>query len=260
MALIAGPNLMRPLTRLRIPALVVFSLSSVLCAQSRPADSSQSASTNSALPPTSNTTTPPAAPVTPVQAPPRRAQISYVNGELAVVAYNSSLNQILREVSRLTGIKITGGVAEERVFGNYGPDATGEVLRSLLDGTGSNLLFVNTSGDKPSELVLTPRNGGPTPPNPRAVNFDDNSDDAIPPPNPPIQQPSESQSNPAPRNTIPQPISPVPADNNSGAPNSSPSSNSNQQQSPNGTKTPQQIFEQLQRLRQQQQQQQSNPQ
>ncbi|PWT82929.1 MAG: hypothetical protein C5B58_07380 [Acidobacteria bacterium] len=251
---------MRTLTLLRIPAIAAVTFSSIVSAQSRPASPSKSSSTNTSLPPTSITAPPPAAPVTPAQAPPRRAQISYINGDLAIAAYNSSLNQILREVSRLTGVRISGGVSEERVFGNYGPAPTSEVLRTLLDGTGSNILFVQATGDKPSELILTPRMGGPTPPNPHAVAFDDNSEDVPPPSNPPIRQPSESQSIPAPQNVIPQPITPPPADSNSGATSpSSPTPNSNQQQSPNGVKTPQQIYEELQRLRQQQQQQ-SNPQ
>ena len=52
---------------------------------------------------------------------PHRADITYTGTELRIVATNSSLNQILREVGRLTGMKITGGVSEDRVFGTYGP-------------------------------------------------------------------------------------------------------------------------------------------
>src|SRR6185295_2147882 len=69
------------------------------------------------LPMTASTAVPdtPPVPLTPAQSPPKRANISYADGQLTISASNSSLNQILREVSRLTGIKITGGVAEERV-------------------------------------------------------------------------------------------------------------------------------------------------
>ncbi len=208
---------------------------------------------NSSLPSTSATSIAPAPPPTPGQLPSRRADVSYVNNELVVAASNSSLNQILREISRLTGIKITGGINEERVFGKYGPGPASEVLRSLLDGSNSNMIFVQATGEKPSELILTPRMGGPTPPNPNASRFEDNRDEEQPVP--PIQLPSESQSTPAPQNATPQPITPHPAGNSSGTnTNASPSSDSNQQQSPNGVKTPQQIYEELQRLRQQQQQ------
>ncbi|HEY8998367.1 MAG TPA: hypothetical protein VIM60_10730, partial [Edaphobacter sp.] len=60
------------------------------------------------------------------ETPPHRATVSYVGGQLSIVATNSSLNQILRDISRAAGITITGGVAEERVFGNYGPGTPSE--------------------------------------------------------------------------------------------------------------------------------------
>jgi len=201
------------------------------------------------------TTTTPATPPTPAQSPAQRARVSWANAELAVSASNSSLNQILRDVSRLTGLKITGGVSEERVFGSYGPGPLGDVLHSLLDGTGSNMLFIHSTRDSPSELILTTRTGGPTPPNPNVARHDE-VEDEDPTPRSPRQPvpppPSESQSAPAPPNPTPQPINPPPADNSNGATSSSPSSDSSQQP-PNGTKTPQQIYEELMRLRQQQQ-------
>jgi hypothetical protein len=46
---------------------------------------------------------------------------------------------------------------------------------------------------------------------------------------------------------------------NPGAPTGASPTNSSQPDNPNGVKTPQQIYEQLQRMRQQQQQQQANP-
>src|SRR5215469_3142291 len=215
-------------------------------AQSRPAPNPAP----STLPSTPPTTVPPisapALPATPGQSPAQRAQVSYVNGELTISASNSSLNQILRDISRLLGIKITGGVAEERVFGNYGPAPTNEVLRTLLDGTSSNMLYIQASGNNPSELILTTRTGGPTPPNPNAARFDDNADDEESSPRPPyrpLQVPvsGQSQSTPVPANAVPQPVNPQPTDNNSNT--AAPPSDSNQQQSPNGVKTPQQIYE-----------------
>jgi hypothetical protein len=96
------------------------------------------------------------------------AEVTYANGLLTVAADNSSLNQILREIARQTGMKITGSVSDERVFGRYGPSAPAGVLASLLDGTGSNMLLRETASNVPAELVLTPREGGPTPPQPTA--------------------------------------------------------------------------------------------
>jgi hypothetical protein len=139
----------------------------------------------SALPPTPPTTMP--APLT-ATAPatiitttkPHHAQVSYNNGLLDIRANDSSLNQILRSISRETGLKISGGVADQRVFGNYGPASTSEILATLLDGTGTNILLTEGGADKAPELVLTPRGGGPTPPNPSAADFDGDTPDPVP--------------------------------------------------------------------------------
>ena len=180
--------------------------------------------------------------------PPSRAQVTYTNGELFVSANNSSLNQILRQISSNTGMKVTGGVADERVFGNYGPADPAQVLTSLLDGTATNMILVQRDDASLAELILTPRNGGPTPPNPHAATFDDRPEpqrNFSAHPNPPsdIAPPMQNNSiaNPATTTT------PTPA-------------GGTQPESPNGVKTPQQIYEQLQRMRQQQQQPQQQPQ
>lgn len=131
---------------------------------------------------------PTATPPTPAQRPPQHANVSYRQGELEVAADNSSLNQILREISLKTGIKITGGVTDERVFGTYGPASASNVLTSLLDGTGSNMLLIQSDATSPGELILTPRHGGATPPNPNAKSYEDEgaTDDSDQPP-PPVQ-------------------------------------------------------------------------
>ena len=91
---------------------------------------------------------------------------------MSINASNSSLNQILREISRQTGMKITGGVREERVFGHYGPAPVADILTTLIDGTGTNMVLRQTASNTPEELILTPRSGGVTPPNPNAPGFD----------------------------------------------------------------------------------------
>ena len=232
--------------------LALLLLTATLHGQSRPAaPPPQNLQT---IPVVAPTDTPPA-PLPPAQSPPRRATVSYANGMLTVSASNSSLNQILREISRLTGVKITGGVAEERVFGDYGPAQPADVLGTLLDGTGSNMLFTASEADKPAELILSPRTGGVTPPNPNATHFDDTADDDSPRPTPPpAPQPVESQSQPARQNPVAAPIQPPPPDNNTNAAPQQPAAqpaDSGQQQSPNGVKTPQQIYDELMRLRRQ---------
>jgi hypothetical protein len=108
---------------------------------------------------------------------PRRARVTVADGMVDVRANDSSLNQILRAISRETGMKITGGVADQRVFGNYGPASLSVVLATLLDGTGTNILYLAGGGGTPPSLTLTPRGGGPTPPSPSAVP-DDSVEDA----------------------------------------------------------------------------------
>lgn len=114
-----------------------------------------------------------------------RAQVTCTGGQLQVRADNSSLNGILHSVAQCTGMKITGGVADQRVYGNYGPAMPATVLATLLDGTGTNILLRETASDQPAELILTPRMGGPTPPSPGPA--DEDEADEMPPqsaPNP----------------------------------------------------------------------------
>jgi hypothetical protein len=169
--------------------------------------------------------------------------VTYTGGALFVSASNSSLNQILREISSQTGIRIAGGVADERVFGQYGPDAPAQILSALLDGTGSNMLLVHGDGDTPAELILTPRQGGPSPPNPNA-----HTDDASEPRIISTSEPSESRraERPSGDQGRPAPNPPVTPETPGAA-----ATDSSQPQSPNGVKTPQQIYDQLQKLRQQ---------
>jgi hypothetical protein len=225
------------------------------------------AAQSSALPPTPPTTLTAApaavaaAPATLARAaaatPAQPATIIYADGRLAVVADNSSLNQMLREIAHKSGMTVTGGVTEERVFGTYGPGPLGKVLASLLDGTGSNMLLRESSSGASPELVLTPVTGGPTPPNPNAAAYNEN--DAAPPEPfvpqqvmPPGRSPGMAPGYvpgyvPGPG---PSPYSSVtPATGSDAQPNGA-----GEPQSPNGVKTPQQIFQQLQQLQQQQQQ------
>lgn len=199
----------------------------------------------STLPPAQPTAASPQGPPTAVQRPPGHAEIAYSNGTLTVTADNASLNEILHQISEKTGMKVTGGVKDERVFGQYGPAPSIEVISSLLDGTTSNVLFVAASANTPPELVLTPRNGGPTPPNPNAAAMREEPEDHEPSPQETTEEKPVREGAP----NIPPPS--APADGANAGQN-----NTNQQESPNGVKTPQQIFQQLQQMRQQQGQQQ----
>ncbi len=234
---------------IRFTAIASVALAASVLAQSphppqtRPPTPSQLQSTLPATP--TATPAPPPIPLTPAQLPPNRAQVTYTDGSLSISADNASLNQILRQISTDTGMKITGGVSDERVFGEYGPAPADQILSALLDGTGSNMILVHGDGPAPAELILTPRQGGPTPPSPNSSAFNDR-----PEPRPAPQSQVEQSQQPAAQVPIVPPVTPV----TPGASNGTNPESSSQPQSPNGVKTPQQIYEELQRLRQAQQQ------
>jgi hypothetical protein len=94
--------------------------------------------------------------------------VVYSHGQIEVDADNSSLRQIFQEIARATGMKITGSVDDERVFGKYGPAAPAVILKKLLVGTGVNMLLKETATGTPAELILTPWDGSATPPTPAA--------------------------------------------------------------------------------------------
>lgn len=212
----------------------------------------------STLPPTSPTAPPTvtatAQPVASVAAVPAShpAKVTYADGQLQVTADNSSLNQILREISRITGMKITGGVDDQRVFGVYGPAAPAQILGDLIQGTGSNMLLRETATAAPSELILTPREGIVTPPNPNAPGFEGRD--------------SSDQSQQAP---VPQPVAPPvhrveyppglpgrgPVMDEGVQPPAQPTPTDSGPASPGGPLSPEQIYRQLQQLQKAQPQQ-----
>jgi len=151
-----------------------------------------------------------------------RARVSYGNGMLEVHADNSSLNQILRDISRQTGMKIVGGVADQRVYGSYGPAPAATVLRTLLDGTGANVLLQETRAHAPEQLVLSPQTGGPTPPPPSSPTYDvTETEPELPLPGTPQGTPASSTAIAAPVSTAPStpPSIPQPPNNVLGNPN-----------------------------------------
>ena len=185
---------------------------------------------------------------------PRRAEgnaaIQWDGAVLAIRASGEDLPTILTEVSRVTGLKVTGGVPDERVFGNYGPGSVQQVVADLLDGLYVNLVLLDGTATAPKELILTPRTGGPTPPSPaRAVVYE-----------PPIVRADRPfRSTPAPGLSEPPSQQPAgsPIVGSQGAdPNAAaaPGGSSAQPQSPNGVRTPEQIFEELRKRQQQAQQ------
>jgi hypothetical protein len=183
--------------------------------------------------------------------PPR---ISYANGELTVVANNSSLTDIMSGIERATGARLEGSQPDtERVFGQFGPGSPRDVLDSLLSGSRYDFILVGAIDDPGGvkTIMLSPHGssaaGGsvaqnqPMPTRPNITeNPDDDNDEGV------ATQQSVSEA--------PQPARTVPSEQ------SQPPQNSQQQQQQQQVKTPEQLLQELQRLRQQQQQQQQPPQ
>lgn len=112
--------------------------------------------------------TPPAppAPQWPVNDPPGHASILWNTQGLTIDAKNSSLQQILSEISTQTGAKIQGMGQDQRVFGVYGPGQPQEVLSELLEGSGYNVLMVgDAKRGVPQQVELSVRPKGGTEPN-----------------------------------------------------------------------------------------------
>lgn len=199
---------------------------------------------------------PPPAPLTPEQMPAVAPQVSYHNGQLTIVARNSTLGDILRAVKARTGAEVDlPGNVTERVVGQFGPGESRDVVAALLNGSHFNYVMMasETNPNQLKTLIVTSK-GGSAP---------DNS--AQPAPNQPPQPEApavQAQEQPADQGdefvddntTDDQQIADQPVeDQQQAAPqvNISP----NGQVQPN-VKTPEQLLQELQQRQQQIQQQQ----
>jgi hypothetical protein len=128
----------------------------------------------------------------PINDKPAAANVVWDSQGLRIVAANSSLAQILDDVSADTGAKVEGMGADQRIFGTYGPGPARAVLSELLDGAGYNVLMIGDQGQgTPRQIVLsTPPNG----PAPVGGNRNQNNEEEQleveqePPPEPPAPQ------------------------------------------------------------------------
>ncbi len=94
-------------------------------------------------------------------------QVTYQNGQLTIVAPNSTLGDILRGVRRHTSADIEiPPTASERVVTRLGPGPAREVMAELLNGSHFNYILLG-SPENPNALVrvvLVPKTGDtPTP-------------------------------------------------------------------------------------------------
>lgn len=89
----------------------------------------------------------------PSQMPPAPPRSSYVGGKLTVVANNSTLDDVLTDIGKVTGADIQRSVpgGSERVFGQFGPALPTQVLNALLRGSRYDFVIVGSADDP--ELV-----------------------------------------------------------------------------------------------------------
>jgi len=176
-------------------------------------------------------------------------QVSYQNGQLTIVAPNSTLGDILRAVRKQTSADIEIPPATERVVTHLGPGPAREIVAELLNGSRFNYVLLGSPEDASAltRVVLVAKSG---PENVAAPNGQ---------PQPP--QPGQPQGNMAPP---PQDQAPDASDASDAA-EENPDDNADQnaaaeaeQQAPPpdapGIKTPQQMLQEMQQRQMQLQQ------
>src|SRR5438094_8544073 len=188
---------------------------------------------------------PPPPPPTLEQVAASAPQVFCRNGQLTIVARNSTLGDILRAVHTQTGASVdVPSNATERVVSHLGPGPARDVLASLLNGSHFNYVMLGspTEPDRVDRIILTSKSGG-TPDTTSAPTAPGQSANAA--------VPTEESEAPG------MDIAEQPGDDS--AENST--SEENQQPQPNGqpqVKTPEQLLQELQRQQQQLQQQQGS--
>src|SRR5580704_1845827 len=104
----------------------------------------------------------PPAPLTLEQMPASAPQVSFHNGQLTIIAPNSTLGDILRAVRAQTGASVEiPGNAIERVVAQLGPGPARDVLASLLNGSHFNYVMLGSATDpaQVERIILTSKAG-----------------------------------------------------------------------------------------------------
>jgi hypothetical protein len=86
-------------------------------------------------------------------------QVSYQNGQLTIVAHNSTLGEILRAVRKQTGADIDIPSATDRVVTNLGPGPAQDVMAELLNGSRFNYVLLGSPQNAAilTRVVLVPK-------------------------------------------------------------------------------------------------------
>ena len=159
-------------------------------------------------------------------------EISLSGDLLTIHAANSSLRAILDDLETRTGAKVEGLDKDERIFGVYGPGKPQDVLSSLLDDSGYNVLIAGRRPDgAPREIVLSTKQAAP----------------AAAAQNAPTQAAQDEEGDSSDQGQQPQPALFGPISPGSPGVGTPPPQGGGAQPQ---VKTPQQMLEELQRLRQ----------
>jgi hypothetical protein len=180
---------------------------------------------------------------------PVQPRVTYENGQLTIVAPNSTLGDILRAVHKQTGADIDVPDARERVATTIGPGPAQEVMSELLNGSRFNYVLLGSPEDPKAltRVVLVARSPSDMANHPAAS-----------------AQPAADQAASADQSQVVDTSNDVndadvaqPADDNPVDQNADQPTGDSDQQNP-GIKTPQELLQEMQQ-RQLQLQQQNNP-
>jgi len=188
--------------------------------------------------------TPAPAPLTLQELPASPPRVEYHNGELIIVAENSTLGDILRAVQAETGATLdVPRIATERVVSHLGPGPARQILAELLNGTRFNYVMLGSASDPNAlaQVILTLK----PPPSSETVASAPPPPTAAPPP--PEQMSTDAADDDADSDDSP--------DSANAPEQAAPAPAAAQQPEEPTVKTPQQLLEELRRQLEQQQQQ-----
>jgi len=115
--------------------------------------------------------------LTPEQSPSSPPEVSFQNGQLMILARNSTMGDVLNAVRQKTGAAVDmPQVSSERVVGQFGPGAPRDVIAQLLNGSHYDYVLVGSPADPGAlkEIVLTAKANGPDPLHPAQPAADPN--------------------------------------------------------------------------------------
>jgi len=180
-------------------------------------------------------------------------QVTFQNGQLTIVAPNSTLGDILKAVRKQTGADIEVPAANERVVTHLGPGPVREVMSDLLNGSRFNYVLLGSAEDSSllTRVVLVAKSPdtGST-----AVNMQ------VSQPQPGTMQAGNVPPQPPPEEAA-EAVDADATDDSVEESGDQPAAEADQPAAPDqpGVKTPQQLLQEMQQRQLQQQQQSGQP-